>query len=93
MPKIRFEDDDLEVEAEVGANLRDVAMREGSSIPFGCEQGICGTCLIEVPEGDDNLNDAEDQEMETLEAMGAEDGQRLACQCQAEGDVTVKGAL
>lgn len=87
-----FKDDELEVDVEIGANLRDVAQAEGSAIPFGCEQGICGTCLINIPVGDDNLSDMEDQEKETLEAMGAEPGQRLACQCQAEGDVTIESA-
>lgn len=89
---ITFSDDELTVEAETGSNLRDVAQTEGASIPFGCEQGICGTCLIELPEGSDNVSDPEDQEQETLEAMGAEDGQRLACQCQVEGDVTITSA-
>lgn len=92
MPKVVFVDDDLEVEAEIGSNLRDVAQTEGSSIPFGCEQGICGTCLIDPKEGADNLSDIDDQEKETLDAMGAEDGQRLACQCQIEGDITVESA-
>lgn len=86
MPKVTFKDDDLTVEAEHGANLRDVAQAEGSSIPFGCEQGICGTCLVNVVQGDENLSDVEDQEKETLSAMGAEPGQRLTCQCRAEGD-------
>lgn len=93
MTKIIFSDDELEVEAEMGANLRDVALAEGSNIPFGCEQGICGTCLISVEAGAENLTDPEDQEKETLDAMGAEEGQRLACQCCAEGDVTIKSAM
>lgn len=93
MPKVTFKDDDLEAAVEHGANLRDVAMTEGSGIPFGCEQGICGTCLIAVPEGSDNLSDIEDQEQETLDAMGAEEGQRLACQCQVEGDVSIESAF
>lgn len=92
MPKVNFKDDDLQVDVEVGANMKEVAQAEGASIPFGCEQGICGTCLINVPEGADNLSDPTDQEKETLEAMGAEPEQRLACQCQVEGDVTVESA-
>lgn len=92
MPKVNFQDDELIVDAEIGANLRDVAQAEGASIPFGCEQGICGTCLVEIVEGESNISDVEDQEKETLSAMGAEPGQRLACQCQAEGDLTIKSA-
>ncbi|HLD22186.1 MAG TPA: 2Fe-2S iron-sulfur cluster-binding protein [Patescibacteria group bacterium] len=92
MPKVRFKDDDLEVDAEVGSNLKEVAQAEGSSIPFGCEQGVCGTCLVNIVEGEDNVSDPTDQEKETLAAMGAEPGQRLACQCQIDGDVTIESA-
>lgn len=93
MPTVRFEDDDLEVEVEIGANLRDAAETESASISFGCDQGICGTCLVDLVEGGDNLSDSEEVEEETLQAMGAEEGQRLACQCRVEGDITVKNAL
>ncbi len=93
MPKVKFVDDNLDVEAAEGANLRDVAQQEGASIPFGCEQGICGTCLVSIPESADTVTAMEDQEKETLEAMGAEEGQRLACQCRVHGDVTIKSAF
>jgi ferredoxin len=89
MPKVTFEDDDIAVDVENGANLKDIAEDAGATIPFGCEQGICGTCLS-VVEGE--ISDIEENEQETLEAMGAEPGQRLACQCQVQGDVTVKSA-
>lgn len=92
MPKVTFKDDDLDVDVEDGANLRDVAMEEGASIPFGCEQGICGTCLSNIPEGAENLSEMEDQEKETVDAMGGEPGQRLLCQCQVHGDVTIESA-
>ncbi len=94
MNKITFKDDDLTVEAEEGANLQDVAQTEAASIPFGCEQGICGTCLVTIVEGEENLSDIESVEQETLDAMGSEDHQRLACQCSVEGgDVTVESAF
>ena len=92
MPKVTFKDDDLDVDVEDGANLRDVAMEEGASIPFGCEQGICGTCLSDIPEGAENLSEKEEQEEETIGAMGGEPDQRLLCQCQVHGDVTIEGA-
>ena len=92
MPKVNFKDDDLIVEAEIGANLKEAAQAEGASIPFGCEQGVCGTCLVKIVEGEENVSDVSDQEKETLESMGAEPGERLACQCQIEGDITVTSA-
>lgn len=91
MPKVTFTNDDLTVEVEDGANLKDVAEEHGATIPFGCEQGICGTCLISVPD-QTNLSDKEENEQETLDAMGAEDNQRLACQCQVHGDINIESA-
>jgi ferredoxin len=89
MAKVTFEDDNISVDVEAGSNLKDVSEDAGAMIPFGCEQGICGTCLSTV---DGAVSAIEENEQETLDAMGAEEGQRLACQCQVEGDVTVKSA-
>lgn len=91
MPKVTFTDDDLTIDAELDANLRDLAQAEGASIPFGCEQGICGTCLMK-PDDETALSDIDDQERETLDAMGAEDGERLACQCRVQSDVDITSA-
>ncbi len=89
MAQVTFEDDNLTVEAEPGANLKDVAEDSGAMIPFGCEQGICGTCLSTV---DGEVSEIEENEQETLDAMGAEEGQRLVCQCLVKGDISVKSA-
>lgn len=91
MPKVTFTNDDLTVDVEDGANLKDIAESSGATIPFGCEQGICGTCLINVPD-QSNLSSIEENEQETLDAMGSEPDQRLACQCQVKGDVSIESA-
>lgn len=92
MPTVRFLDDNIETDAQKGENLRVIAKRAGASLPFGCEQGICGTCLIDVKTGAEHVSPVEDQEKETLDAMGAEPGQRLACQCRAQGDINIQCA-
>lgn len=94
MATIKFVDDDLTVNATVGQNLRDVAQNEGSTIPFGCEQGICGTCLSHIKSPEGTLSSMEEQEKETLEALGAEVDCRLVCQCRVEkdGDVEITSA-
>lgn len=89
MATILFEDDNLEVQAPIGTGLRDLAQNEGSSIPFGCEQGICGTCFSNIESGMECLSAMEEQEKETLEALGGTEGQRLVCQCRVEKDGTV----
>lgn len=47
-------------------------------IPFGCEDGQCGTCMIEVEEGQENLGELNDKEKN----MGMDETHRLACQCK-----------
>mgnify|MGYP001606048808 CR=1 FL=1 len=57
-------------------------------IPFGCQDGSCGTCMIMVEEGMENLSAFNAKEKE----LGIEPPQRLACQCVLKkGMVKVKG--
>lgn len=90
MPKVTFQGTGQSIEVEEGANLREITQKEGWPIPYGCENGICGTCLIEVSEGADHLSPIEGHEAQTLKAMGKSDGtHRLACQCKVSGDVVI----
>ena len=90
MPKVTFQGTQQTVDVEEGADLREVTQKNGWPIPYGCENGICGTCLISIPEGQENLSSAEATEQQTLKAMGKADGaHRLACQCKVNGDVTI----
>ncbi len=75
--------------ASAGDSFRELAQNEGLGIPFGCENGLCGTCLVTINSGMDNLSPHSEQEEFTLEARSAEDDQRLICQCQitGEGDI------
>lgn len=52
---------------------------EEAGVPFGCSEGICGTCLIEIKEGRENLSEYTQQEKDFL---GDERHERLACQCR-----------
>jgi len=86
--KVTFEDDDVTVDVSVGALLPDVCDEQGLSLGFGCREGGCGTCMIEVLEGMENLSARNESEDEMLEIMA--DGNpnaRLACQCEVKGDV------
>ena len=74
-----------------GASLHDVAQAQNLDIPFGCESGICSTCLIQIKSGAENISAKTDQEEFTLEARGVDASNmntRLGCQCQINGDVT-----
>lgn len=88
MPKIKFIEDDIEVDVPEGIELRVVCQEHEMSLPFGCENGVCGTCLVSVKEGAENLTEKTEQEAETLEVLMGYEDSRLACQCKVTGDVT-----
>lgn len=87
MPKVTCKTDGSTAECKAGASLQEVAHANGFPIPFGCENGLCGTCLIQIGSGMEHLNEKTEQEEFTLEARDAEPNMRLACQCQINGDI------
>lgn len=59
---------------------------EELGVPFGCTDGICGTCMIDVLEGEENLTDLTEQE----DDLGRDTTHRLACQCKIKkGNVKI----
>lgn len=94
MPKLKLPADKLELEVPVGGNFREAVQAGGGTILFGCEQGVCGTCLVNVEEGMENIDVKNEQEQQTLETFAAEPNQRLTCQCQMKGpgDVSIQPA-
>lgn len=85
MPKLKFEDQPDEYELEEGEAIAECCEKAG--VPFACTEGVCGTCVIEVKEGMENLSEFTQEEEDFL---GELDQERLACQCKIKnGDVTL----
>ena len=83
MGKLIFSDGEAEVND--GDALKDKCMEKGVS--FGCEDGLCGACLIEIETGETNLNEKNQLEKDML---GDDPKVRLACQCKMKsGDVKI----
>ncbi len=78
MAKLIFEHNDEEIELEDGAPIAEECENEG--VPFACTEGVCGTCVIEVVDGEENLS-RPTQEEEDFLGEGCSD-ERLACQCR-----------
>jgi ferredoxin len=66
-----------EIEVEEGTPLKEPC--EEAGVPFACTEGICGTCVIEVKEGMENLSEMTQEE---LDFLGETEDERLACQCK-----------
>lgn len=82
MPTVEFEAPPrplVRVQAADGAKLIDVCDENDTPVPFSCRGATCGTCQVEVLAGIDQLSDAEDEELDILEAIGAAPNHRLAC--------------
>ncbi len=77
-------------EGNPGDELRTIAQTQGLGIPFGCENGLCGTCLVQIKSGMENLADKTEMEEFTLEARMANDDMRLCCQSKIVGDGTIE---
>jgi len=91
MPKVTFKNTGASVEVPVGTALKDVTKKNNWSVAYGCEDGMCGTCMVKVAEGAANLSPMEDKEKDTLSAMGLDLGTyRLCCQCKISGDCTIE---
>jgi len=63
-------------ELKNGENIRSACEKLG--VPFGCKEGICGACMIDILEGEDNLSELTEQEKDLMR----DKKHRLACQCK-----------
>lgn len=77
MAVLRFEGDELDVPE--GKRLLEYAEQLG--VPFGCQDGVCGTCRCRVIFGMEFLGPRNEKE----EDMDLEPDERLVCQCVITG--------
>jgi 2Fe-2S ferredoxin len=73
-------------------SILDVAMNFHFHLDHACGGSCaCTTCHVIVTDGDKNLSEAEDDELDRLEmAAGLTLRSRLGCQAVVNGDVTVE---
>ena len=102
MPKVTFLPANQTFEFESGKlpycdhgkpeSILDVALNNGFHLDHACGGSCaCTTCHVIVMEGQDNLSEAEDDELDRLDmAAGLTLRSRLGCQAVVKGDVTVE---
>lgn len=95
MANITFIKENKEVIAADGANLREKAVQNGIDIYtlrgklVNCGgYGQCGTCIIEIVEGSENLSEKTSFEQKKLKRKP--ENYRLACQTLVNGAISVK---
>lgn len=71
------------VELPDGGPVVDACDTSLADVPFSCRSASCGTCRVVVVEGESLLTEAEDDELQVLDAFGVTPNeQRLACQAK-----------
>lgn len=87
MPTLQFDHNNEEAELQEGEGIAQKC--EDAGIPFACTEGVCGTCVIEISEGMENLSEPTQEEKDFLGDDTC--GERLACQCKImKGKVRIR---
>jgi ferredoxin len=99
VPLIIFESPEsppIEVDAPGGGPLVDICDEHGAPVPFSCRSASCGTCRLDVLEGEGLLEPPADDELDVLDIFGDDPrARRLACQArvrQGPGRLRVRPA-
>jgi len=87
--RLTFADIDVTVTVPAGVRVIEISEKVGAGIVYGCREGDCGTCLMEIIDGLENLSVPSVLESKVLQENMAGKNFRLACQAQVLGDVTV----
>lgn len=88
--RIQSEDKTEDFRIREGMGFQALAPEDQSPIEFDCRKSDCGICIVRVLKGMEHLSKPGENEKDFLNAMRAEDDERLACQCRIFGDVSVR---
>jgi ferredoxin len=73
------------IDAPEGGDIVDICDKHFAPIPFSCRSASCGTCQVEVLEGEELLEPPNEAESDLLPLLGGKG--RLACQARVRPDV------
>lgn len=78
------------VDVEPGSTLLDAALRAGVYIPHACLHGLCGTCKVQVTDGEVELGEASPFALMDFER---DEGKCLACVATAQSDLCIEADI
>ena len=78
------------IEVEDGQTVLDAALRQGIYLPHACGHGLCGTCKVQVADGEVDHGAANPFALMEFER---DEGKTLACCCTLQSDVTIEADI
>jgi phenol/toluene 2-monooxygenase (NADH) P5/A5 len=78
------------IEVEEGQSILDAALRQGIYIPHACGHGLCGTCKVEVTDGEVDHGAANPFALMDFERDA---GKTLACCATLQSDTTIEADI
>ncbi|MDR2080550.1 MAG: (2Fe-2S)-binding protein [Campylobacteraceae bacterium] len=81
--RVEIINDFLAINVKPGTTIQDVVEAAGSALPFGCRNGECGTCVVEIVQGMEFLSEINEKERKVLKEVGvgtSKQNLRLSCQ-------------
>lgn len=92
MPKITFLRTGQSFDVPAGTRFLDFCQDNNAPHDFGCTVGSCGTCVLVLEQGQNNVSPSTDEERETVEMCTDAKGARLGCQLVVKGDIALRPA-
>lgn len=78
------------IAVEPGQTLLDAALRAGIWLPYACNHGLCGTCKVDVVEGEVDHNHASSFALMDIER---DEGKCLACCATITADTVIEAEI
>jgi phenol hydroxylase P5 protein len=78
------------IDVAEGQTLLDAALRQGIYIPHACGHGLCGTCKVQVADGEVDHGAANPFALMEFER---DEGKTLACCCTLHSDATIEADI
>ena len=78
------------IEVEDGQSILDAALRAGIYLPHACGHGLCGTCKVQVTDGEVEHGEASGFALMDYER---EEGKCLACCATPQADVVIEAEI
>lgn len=90
-PTVTFLPSQKRLKCAPGARLYDVILAAQLPLGSSCDgDSMCGWCLVQIIAGAEGLSAPKASELRLLKRRDAEENERIACETQIYGSITVK---